>query len=145
MTVNEIVDELRSTRPRASDALRLQVLSLASEPAAAPRPLLARFRNRRLALLVPATAALAVASAVAIGVTRSGSPDELAATAPETVQRSAGSTGEALVGPPAAADASAPGVSTRPFRPLNERSRTDTRPSRPRSIPSHTSGWRALT
>lgn len=106
MTVNEIVDELRSTRPRASDALRLQVLSLASEPVAAPQPLFARFRNRRLALLVPATAALAVASAVAIGVTRTGSPDELAATAPETVQRSAGSTGEALVGPPAAADAS---------------------------------------
>ena len=27
MTVNEIVDELRATRPGASDALRLQVLT----------------------------------------------------------------------------------------------------------------------
>ena len=32
MTVNEIVDELRGSRPRAGDALRLQVLTLASTP-----------------------------------------------------------------------------------------------------------------
>jgi hypothetical protein len=63
-------------------------------------------RRRRLALLVPATAALAVASAVAIGITRSGSgsPDELAAVAPEQAQKAAG---EAMTTPPAAADASA--------------------------------------
>lgn len=99
MTVNEIVGELRATRPRASDALRLHVLTLASQPVPRTPTLLDRFRSRRrLAMLVPATAALAVASAVAIGVTRSGPPDELAATAPE-VSRSAGSLVEALTGP----------------------------------------------
>jgi hypothetical protein len=108
MTVNEIVDELRATRPRASDALRLQVMTLASQPAPHAPTLLARLRDRRrLALLVPATAALAVASAVAIGVTRSGAPDELGATAPEA-RGSADSLGEALTGPATAVpDASA--------------------------------------
>ena len=37
MNVTEIVDELRATRPRASDALRFQVLTLASSPPA-PSP-----------------------------------------------------------------------------------------------------------
>ena len=108
MTVNEIVGELRATRPHASDALRLQVLTLASEPGPRTPALLDRIRDRRrLALLVPATAALAVASAVAIGVTRSGPPDELAATAPEA-RRSADSVGEALTRPATALpDASA--------------------------------------
>jgi hypothetical protein len=107
MTVNEIVDELRATRPRASDALRLQVLTLAAEPAPRRMTLLERLRGRRrLALVVPAGAALALASAVVIGVTRSGSPDLQQTTAAvERAQRSSGTTGEALVGPPAAADA----------------------------------------
>ena len=49
MTVTEIVDELRATRPRASDALRLQVLTLASSPPVATRSFLDRLRGRRLA------------------------------------------------------------------------------------------------
>ena len=68
MTVNEIVDELASRR--ASDALRLQVLAVASQPAA-PRPsLLDRFRGPRLVLALPVAAGLAVAAAIAVGVTR---------------------------------------------------------------------------
>jgi hypothetical protein len=70
MTVNEIVDELRATRPRAGDALRLHVLTVASRPAAAEPSVFGRIRGRRLAVLVPVAAGLAVASAVAIGVTR---------------------------------------------------------------------------
>ncbi len=104
MSVNEIVDELRATRPRASGALRLQVLTLAT---AAPPPERApahRLRGRRrLALLVPAMAALAVTSAVVIGVTRSGpSSNELAATAPQPAEPSSGTAREALTAPSAA-------------------------------------------
>ena len=44
MTVNEIVDELRATRPQASDALRLQVLAVASQPIVRRPSLLDRFR-----------------------------------------------------------------------------------------------------
>ena len=47
MTVNEIVDELRATRPGASDALRLQVLTLASRPPVAAPSLRERLRGRR--------------------------------------------------------------------------------------------------
>ena len=70
MTVTEIVDELRATRPRASEPLRLHVLTTVAEP---PRPepsLIERLRRRRIALAVPAVAGLAVASALAIGITR---------------------------------------------------------------------------
>ena len=35
MNVTEIVDELRATRPRAGEALRLQVLTLAATPSGA--------------------------------------------------------------------------------------------------------------
>ena len=109
MTVNEIVDELRATRPRASDALRLQVLTLASRPAPPARTLLGRTRvRRRLALLVPAAAALAVASAVVVGLTRSGPHGQLAPTTPEAAQRSAGATAGRLTGPPSASDAATP-------------------------------------
>src|SRR6186997_1074586 len=63
MTVNEIVDELRGSRPRAGDALRLQVLTLASTPQPVSPTLRERFRDRRrLVLALPA--------AVAVGVTR---------------------------------------------------------------------------
>lgn len=70
MNVTEIVDELRATRPRASEPLRVQVLTVASQPAPITSPLLGRLRVRRVALIVPAAAGLAVASAIAIGVTR---------------------------------------------------------------------------
>ena len=70
MNVSEMVDELRTGRPRASEPLRVQVLTVASQPAPTTTPLFTRLRVRRYALLVPAAAGLAVASAIAIGVTR---------------------------------------------------------------------------
>jgi hypothetical protein len=106
MTVNEIVDELRGARPRASDALRLQVMTLAARPAP-PRPTLGeRLRGRgRFALLVPAGAAVALTAAVAIGMSRSGSTAELATRAPEPAPRSTGIARGGAAGPPAAMDA----------------------------------------
>jgi hypothetical protein len=92
MTVNEIVDDLRGTRPRAGEALRLQVLTLASAPRPASPSLRERLGNRRrLVLALPAAAVLATVAAVAIGVTRP-SPATLAseATASKaTAERSA--------------------------------------------------------
>ena len=75
--MTEILDELRSTRPRAGDALRLQVQTVtAGVPTAAPS-LLDRVRGRRrLILLVPAAAALAMVSAIAIGVSQPASVRE---------------------------------------------------------------------
>ena len=108
MTVNEIVDELRAGRPHASDALRLQVMSIAARPVPRRPTLSERFAGRRrLALLVPASAALALTAAVAIGISRSGSPGSVGTATPEANARSAGATGESLAAPPAAADASA--------------------------------------
>ncbi len=100
MTVNEIVDELRGSRPHASEALRLQVLALASAPPAAASSPRDRLRDRRRLLLAfPAAAGLAVAAAVAVGVTRPapapvGSEALVSGT---TAERSAGTA------PPAAA------------------------------------------
>jgi hypothetical protein len=70
MTVTEIVDELRATRPRASEPLRLHVLTTVAEPLRPEPSLIERLRRRRIMLAVPAVAGLAVASAVAIGITR---------------------------------------------------------------------------
>ena len=106
MTVNEIVEELRAARPQASDALRLEVMTIAARPQ--PRTPTLRERlagRRRLALLVPAGAALALTAAVAIGISRSGSPNTVGTAAPESAARSAGTTGESLAAPPTAADA----------------------------------------
>ena len=93
MTVNEIVDELRGSRPQASEALRLQVLTVASAPPEAEPPLRERLRGRRRLLLVlPAAAGLAVAAAVAVGITRP-SPAPVASEAiasKATAERSAG-------------------------------------------------------
>ena len=105
MSMTEIVDELRATRPRASDALRLQVLTAASRPPVRQPSFLDRIRGRRLALLVPAAAGLAVVSAVAIGVTRPQPSARDASSTPTTVERSAGESGTALIAPPAAAAA----------------------------------------
>jgi hypothetical protein len=106
MTVNEIVGELRATRPHASDALRLQVMTIAARPVPRTPTLGGRLRGRRrLALLVPAGAAMAMAAAVVIGFSRSGSPDTLGTAAPESTARSAGTTGESLTAPPTAGDA----------------------------------------
>ena len=87
MTVNEIVDELRASRPRASEPLRLQVLSMASVPPVAAPSLLGRLGIRRVALLVPAAAGLAVASALAVGITRPGPSLRDAARADGTAEK----------------------------------------------------------
>ena len=81
MTVTEIVDELRVTRPRAAEALRLHVLTVASSPHVAAPSLFTRLRSRRLFVLVPAAAGIAVVGAVAIGVSRP-TPATREATAP---------------------------------------------------------------
>lgn len=93
MTVNEIVDELRATRPRAGDALRLQVLTLATRPPAPAPSLRERLRGRRLALFVPAAAGMALASALAIGVTTPDAPVRQAGTQETGVERAAGPAG----------------------------------------------------
>ena len=59
MTVDEIVNELRASRPTAGEALRLQVLTLASAPAVPAPSLRDRLRSRRRFLFaVPAAAGL---------------------------------------------------------------------------------------
>lgn len=71
MNVTEIVDELRGARPQASGALRLQVQALVARPPVAAPSLLDRLRDRRrLLVALPAAAALAMVSAIAIGVSR---------------------------------------------------------------------------
>jgi hypothetical protein len=87
MTANEIVDELRAGRPRASEALRLQVLTVASRPPTVEPSLVSRLRRRRLVLLVPAAAGLALASAIAIGVTRPAPALRDAAAPPATTDQ----------------------------------------------------------
>jgi hypothetical protein len=108
MTVNEIVDELRASRPRASDALRLQVLAVASQPAPPRTSLLDRFRGpRRLVLALPVAAGLALATAIAVGVTRPEPAGREAAAPATTVERLAGTASEAYAGPSADASAGA--------------------------------------
>ena len=100
MTVNDIVDELRGSRPRASEALRLQVLTLAASPPGRVPSLGERLRaRRRLLLALPAAAVLAVLAAVAIGVTRPA-PSSVAGEAVATVNAPQRSVGAA---PPATA------------------------------------------
>lgn len=111
MTVNQLVDELRASRPTASEALRLQVLTVASAPQVTTPSLRDRLRRRRrLVLALPAAAALAVVSAVAIGVTRPGpaARESSAPAASVEAQRSVGSAqapGVTFAGP--SADSSA--------------------------------------
>jgi hypothetical protein len=121
MTVDEIVHELRASRPTAGEALRLQVLTLASAPAARAPSLRDRLRGRRrLLFAVPAAAALAVVSAVAIGVTRPEPSAREASAPPAAVEAQTGvgtpqAPGMTLAGPSAdasAARAKAPGPAT---------------------------------
>jgi hypothetical protein len=72
MTSPELLHELRATRPEAPAALRMRVRELASREPARARDRFS-FPLRRLALVaVPAAAALALVSAGAIGLSRSG-------------------------------------------------------------------------
>ena len=117
MTVNEIVDELRGTRPRAGEALRLQVLTLASAPRPVSPSLRDRLRDRRrLLLALPAAAGLAVVAAVAVGVTRPSPVAHETITSGEAAQRSieAGAAPPATFAGPAqdAATAKAPAPTT---------------------------------
>lgn len=73
----ELATLLRSSRPAASPDLRVRVRALAQREAAATTPIWTRLRlpSRRAALVVlPAAAALAIASAGVLGVTRSDAP-----------------------------------------------------------------------
>jgi Domain of unknown function (DUF4349) len=109
MTVSEIVDELRATRPRAGEALRLQVLTLASQPAPTEPPRRRRLLpGRRLTFFVPAAAGLAVASAVAIGVTRPTDATRETGASSATAERAADATTStgAYAGVPSAPSAS---------------------------------------
>ena len=116
MTVNDIVDELRASRPTASDALRLQVMTIAAQPAPRAPTLGERLRGRRrLALVVPAAAAVAMAAAVVIGVTRSGTTGPVQTAAPETARSAATGTNErSLAAPPPAADSTTAGKAATP-------------------------------
>jgi hypothetical protein len=99
MTVNEIVDELGAARPRASDALRLQVLTHASVPPTRRPSLGERVRGRRRTLLaLPVAAGLAVAAAVAVGITQS-SPAPVAREAVSSPSQDTAQPPAALAGP----------------------------------------------
>ena len=105
MTVNEIVDELGAARPRASDALRLQVLTHASMPPTRPPALGERVRRPHRAMLaLPVAAGLAVAAAVAVGITQSSpapvAREAVSSPSQDTAVRSVGAQPPAaLAGP----------------------------------------------
>ena len=111
--------ELRATRPVAPAALRERVrLVVAEEPARRPSFVQRLSPRRFLLVAAPVTLVVAVAAAGVIGLTRPGSPDEVAVSGggaePGAVQPesdSAGSleSGRAFTTPPASgADAVAP-------------------------------------
>ena len=90
MTTAEITRELRAARPVASQALRAQVAETAERQPTVPEPLLQRLLGHRRALaLVPAAAVVALAGAVAIGITRPAP-----ATEPATSVATGSSPGE---------------------------------------------------
>ena len=114
MTVNEIVDELGAARPRASDALRLQVLTHASVPPTRRPSLGERVRGRRRTMLaLPVAAGLAVAAAVAVGITQSSpapvAREAVSSPSQDTAVRSVGAQPPAaLAGPQAGSATSSP-------------------------------------
>jgi hypothetical protein len=92
---DQLLNEIRTTKPEAPSALRERVRALAAqEPARAP--FLARFEWRRLVLVVPAAALVAVAAAGVIGLTRDDvvRGDDGLVAAPVTSPSSAGATEE---------------------------------------------------
>jgi hypothetical protein len=109
--------ELRAARPAAPAELRERVrLVVAEEPARRPSFVQRLSPRRFLLVAAPATLVVAVAAAGVIGLTRSGSPDEIAVSGAEPgvaqpESDSAGSleSGRAFTTPPAGgADAIAP-------------------------------------
>lgn len=72
MSSADLITELQSARPVAGDALRERVRAIARATPAQPRPTPLRLPWRRLSLVaLPAAAAVAIATAGAIGVVRS--------------------------------------------------------------------------
>ncbi len=102
MTSAEITRELRAARPVAPTALRARVLEGAAREAVPVPSLLDRLRGRRLLVAVPLAASLAIAAAVAIGVTRPETGRDASTAPPGTVasESSAGGAGDALQGTP---------------------------------------------
>jgi Domain of unknown function (DUF4349) len=83
MSSFDVMEQIRASRPSAPDALRERIRTIAAAEQPARPPLLARFRPRRLALVAaPSFAVLAVLTAGAIGLARSGEPS-IGRTAPE--------------------------------------------------------------
>jgi hypothetical protein len=79
MTSAELISELRAARPAPPDTLRKRVRELAARQPEPRRSPFAGFSLRRLsAVAVPAAAALALATAGAIGLSRSGDDGNLA-------------------------------------------------------------------
>ena len=77
----ELAALLHSSRPAASPELRARIREIATADAVKAQPLLSRLRlpSRRVALVVlPATAALAIASAGVLGIARSDTPSRVA-------------------------------------------------------------------
>src|SRR5262249_39643767 len=85
----ELIAELRASRPSAPVELRARVRALASEQPARGRAPWAGWRfpiRRGLFIAVPATAAVAIASAGVLGLARPSTPQALPQ---ETLERSA--------------------------------------------------------
>jgi hypothetical protein len=98
MTSADIVRELRATRPVAPEALRARVELTAATPTVQRPSTGGLLWRRRLLLAVPAAAALALASAGAIGLVQSDTPRSTAAVEDAQLRSSA----PAQVGPTAA-------------------------------------------
>jgi hypothetical protein len=88
MTSADLISELQGARPTAPDALRERVRELAARQPEPRRVPFAGFSLRRLsAVALPAAAALAVATAGAIGLSRSGDEGNVAVNYGEAVTR----------------------------------------------------------
>jgi uncharacterized protein DUF4349 len=126
MTSAELISELRAARPTAPDALRERVRELAAREPEPRRSPFAGFSLRRLsAVALPAAAALALATAGAIGLTRSGDAPSIAVNYGETVTREAApptappasSAQDSALGKLGSGTAPAPAVGPVPGRP----------------------------
>jgi Domain of unknown function (DUF4349) len=90
MTSAELISELRAARPVAGDALRERVRELAAREPERRRSPFAGLSLRRIgAFALPATAAVALATAGAIGLSRSGESGRIAVDGGDTVAREA--------------------------------------------------------
>ena len=110
MTSADIVRELHAARPVAPEALRARVEATAATPPL-QRPSTRRLARRRFLLAVPAAAAVALASAGAIGLVQSDAPRSTApATAADEQLRSALPPQASTVGKADSATGSAAGA-----------------------------------